>query len=57
MSDKKLVLKRIFLRKQSQNIKQVEYCELFEKRSFSGKCLKFFQKQGDYSHLWGDEEN
>ena len=28
----------------------MEYCELFETRSFCGGRLNFFQKQGDYSH-------
>ena len=56
MSDKKLLLKEI-KKKQSQNTKQVEYCELFETRSFDGECLKFFQKQGDHSHSRGDGEN
>ena len=57
MSDKKLLLKEILLKKQSQNTKQVEYCELFKTRSFGGEHPKFFQKQRDYSHLRGDEEN
>ena len=46
MSDKKTSFKR----KQSQNTKQVEYCELFETRSFGGEPLKVIQKQEDYSH-------
>ena len=37
ISDKKLLLK--FSKKQSQKTKQVEYYELFETRSFSGKRL------------------
>ena len=45
----------MFLKKQSQNTKQVEYCEFFETRG--GERLKFFQKQGDYLHSRGDEEN
>ena len=58
MSDKKLLLEELKKKKkQSQNTKEVEYCELFETRSFSGEHLKFFQKQGDYSHLPGDGEN
>ena len=36
--------KTYFERKQSQNKKQVEYCELF-----GGERLKITQKQGDYS--------
>ena len=35
----------------------MEYCELFETKSFSGERLKFFQKQGDYSRSWGDGKN
>ena len=46
MSDKKTSFKR----KQLQNTKQVEYCELFETRSFGGEPLKVIQKQEDYSH-------
>ena len=59
MSDKKLILREIKkTKRQSQNTKQVEYyCELFETRSFGGERLKFFQKQGDYSHSRGDGEN
>ena len=56
-SDKKLLLEELKKTKQSQNTKEVEYYELFETRSFSGEHLKFFQKQGDYSHLPGDGEN
>ena len=56
MSDKKLLLKEIFLKKQSQNTKPEEYCELFETRSSGGERLKFFQKQGRYSHSRGDKE-
>ena len=56
MSDKKLLLKEIE-KKQSQNTKQVEYCELLETRSFGGERLKVFQKQGDYSHSQGHGEN
>ena len=41
----------------SQNTKHVEYFELFETRSFSGERLKFFRKQGGYSHSQGDGEN
>ena len=57
-SDKKLLLKKkkIFL-KTITKTKQVEYCELFETRSFGEESLKFFQKQGDYSHSRGDAEN
>ena len=60
MPDKKLKgnLKEIKNKKKhSQSTKQVEYCELFETRSFCGERLKFFQRQGDYSHSRGDEEN
>ena len=57
MSNKELLLKEYLKKKQSQNTKQVEYCELFETRSFIRERLKFFQKQGDYSHLRGDGEN
>ena len=57
MSDKKLLLKEIKKKKQSQNTKEVEYCELSETRSVGGKHLKVFQKQGDYSYSRGDEEN
>ena len=58
ISDKKLLLKELKKnKKQPQNTKQVEYCELFETRNFGGKRLKVFQKQGDYSHSWGDGEN
>ena len=57
MSDKKTSFKRNLRKKQSQNTKQVEHCELFEMRSFGGERLKFFQKQGDYSHSRGDGEN
>ena len=57
MSDKKLLLKEIFKKKQSQNTKQVEYWKLFETKSFCRERLKCFQKQGDYSHSWGDGEN
>ena len=46
MSDKKTS----FRRKQSQNTKQVEYCELLETRTFGGERLKIIQKQGDYWH-------
>ena len=56
MSDKKLLLKEI-KKKQSQNTKQVEYCELFEMRSFGGERLKFLQKQRDYLQSQGDGEN
>ena len=56
MSDKKLFLKEI-KKKQSQNTKKVEYCELFETRSFSGEYLKFFLKQRDHSHSRGNGEN
>ena len=41
MSDKKTSFKR----KQSQNTKQVEYCELFETRSFGGEPLKVIQNR------------
>ena len=44
MSDKKLLLKEIEKKKQSQNTKQVEYYELLETRSFGGERLKIFQK-------------
>ena len=59
MSDKKLLLEELKKKQkqQSQNTKEVEYCKLFETRSFSEEHLKFFQKQGDYSHLPGDGEN
>ena len=57
MSDKKTSFKRNLRKKQSQNTKQVEHCELFEMRSFGGEHLKFFQKQGDYWHSRGDWEN
>ena len=56
MSDKKLLLKEI-KKEQSQNTKQVEYCELFETRSFGGERLKFFQKQRHYLHSQGDGES
>ena len=56
VSDKKLILK-FFKKKQSQKTKQVEYCELFETRSFGGERLKFFQKQGDYSYSRGNGGN
>ena len=52
MSDKELLLKERFKKQQ-----QVEYCELFDVRSFGREPLKFFQKKGDYSHSWGDGEN
>ena len=45
----KTFFKRNLLKKQSQNTKQVEYCKLFETKSFSGERLKVFQKQGDKS--------
>ena len=38
--------KTFFKRKQSRKTKQVEYCELFEPRSFGGEPLKIIQKQG-----------
>ena len=53
---KKLLLKEL-KKIQSQNTKQVEYCELFETGRFGGERLKFFQKQGDYSHSRVDGEN
>ena len=42
-------IKTSFKRKQPQNTKQVEYCELFKTGSFGGESLKIIQKQGDYS--------
>ena len=57
MSDKKLLLKEVKKKKTVIKHKQVEYCELFEMRSFSGERLKFFQKQGDYLQSRGDGEN
>ena len=57
MSDKKIILKEIKKKKQSQNTKQVEHCELFETKSFGGERLKIFQKRGDYVHSQGDEQN
>ena len=42
------------LTKQPQNKRQVEYCELFDTRSFGGEHLKLFQKQEDYLYSRGD---
>ena len=41
-----------FSRKQSQNTKQMEYCELFETKSFDGERLKL-QKTGRLFALTG----
>ena len=56
---KKLLLKEIEKNKQTnkQNTKQVKFCGLCEMRSFSREPLKFFQKQGHYSHSRRDGEN
>ena len=45
ISDQKLLLKE----NSQKNTKQVEYCKLFETRSFGGERLKIIQKQGDCS--------
>ena len=53
----KTSLKRNLKKKQSQNTKQVEYCELIQERSFGGERLIFFHKKGDYSRSRGDGKN
>ena len=42
-------IKNFFQKKTVTKKKQVEYCKLFETRSFGGESLKIIQKQGDYS--------
>ena len=56
MSDKKTSFKRNW-KKNKKNTKQVKFCGLCETRSFSKERLKFFQKQGGYSHSRGGGEN